>query len=537
MSVRLSRALATVLLGVATLTGLAPAASAAGPGTWTKITTPGANLTYPYNASKSPANNTFTVSGQASADVSSVDIDCLLTNHQSLAVFHFATSVPVTAGSFTATAAYPNPTGNCRLRAVPTGVDPAVDYLGSYSGPILYTSAFGVAKDGGTPYTDLAIAEKGDGIIELEDAGACGIAYMATIDVPGMDLDGPGTAGCAFALLSANLTSTGTSTTSAVTVDGHNVYLPSVVNAYLRGTRAINVTQSALTTTVARNNGDMLITESALLMKCSISDAYPPTSGSCPSLSSSGVRFTRVLNLFRGAHQVRIRDTYASTDGHQHAVHAQYRFTVATPDTGTPGFTFPGHGSTFHAATPNDVVSGLGSKAGTMFVRSDLYAGSADPFADTLGFTWSRAPSSVRFSAAPPDKFALPYVLTVPAGGKAHVGFADSEAPTTAGARSRAALAVGDMMAAPTISSPKTGAVITGHKTTVKGAVTLGANGMPTSVMVNGHAAHLTKVSATKATFSVSFLESFGKHVITVTAKDVAGNSKSRSITVKNIAP
>jgi hypothetical protein len=71
----------------------------------------------------------------------------------------------------------------------------------------------------------------------------------------------------------------------------------------------------------------------------------------------------------------------------------------------------------------------------------------------------------------------------------------------------------------------------------VKGAVTLGANGLPTSVVVNGHAAHLTKVTATKATYSATFNETFGTHTINVTAKDSAGNTKSKSITIKNVSP
>jgi hypothetical protein len=43
-------------------------------------------------------------------------------------------------------------------------------------------------------------------------------------------------------------------------------------------------------------------------------------------------------------------------------------------------------------------------------------------------------------------------------------------------------------------------------------------------------------VSATKVTYSVSFKESLGKHTIKVTAKDVAGNTRSASIHVTNVA-
>jgi hypothetical protein len=99
-----------------------------------------------------------------------------------------------------------------------------------------------------------------------------------------------------------------------------------------------------------------------------------------------------------------------------------------------------------------------------------------------------------------------------------------------------ATIAVNEMVAAPSISSPSNGAAIKGHTTRVTGTVALGANGLPTNVIVNGHVAHLSKLSATREGYSVSFSESFAKHTIKVTARDVAGNTSSKSIIVKNVA-
>jgi hypothetical protein len=42
-------------------------------------------------------------------------------------------------------------------------------------------------------------------------------------------------------------------------------------------------------------------------------------------------------------------------------------------------------------------------------------------------------------------------------------------------------------------------------------------------------------VSATKASYEVTFTESLGTHTIKVVAKDAAGNTASRSISVKNV--
>jgi len=47
--------------------------------------------------------------------------------------------------------------------------------------------------------------------------------------------------------------------------------------------------------------------------------------------------------------------------------------------------------------------------------------------------------------------------------------------------------------------------------------------------------AALTRLSSTKATYQVSFRETYGRHVLTATAYDNAGNAKSRSIHVRNV--
>jgi hypothetical protein len=126
--------------------------------------------------------------------------------------------------------------------------------------------------------------------------------------------------------------------------------------------------------------------------------------------------------------------------------------------------------------------------------------------------------------------------LTVPAGRTAFLRFAVSDGNTTSAVKSLAAQAISEMVVAPTIRSPKPGAVIHGHLTTVKGSVFRGANGLPTSVKVNGHAAKLTRVSTTRDTYAVTFSETFGRHKLTVVARDLAGNTKSRSVRVTNKA-
>jgi hypothetical protein len=533
MRVRMARLVVAVVAFVPLTLIATGAAAAPGPGTFTKITTPTSEM-YHFSAT---ATNNLSVSGQASNDVTSVDIDCIFNTSGGPSIQKFATAVPVTGGVFGTTAVITSYPANCRLRAIPTAVDATTAYIGSYSGPIMYFYVFAPSHGGGHQIGYTAAGEQGSGIGSTQEAGDCSGDLLATVSTPAMDVLGPGSAFCAFALPSGNLTSTGTSTASSIRVDGHSAYLPDAVYSYLNQTQSLGVTQTTLTTTFAHAaNGDVTVTESAPLVRCSVDDTYPPTLTSCPNVVSTGVTFHRTVNIFRGAHQVRLRDSYAATNGHSHTVAVQYIAGLHPPDTGATGFAFPGHSSTYSVASPNQVVTGLGTKAATLLARSDIRAVEGDKQADTIGLSWSRAPSKIQFSGTSADDFAMPYSLTVPAGGTAYVGFASSEGNTTAEAKKVAALATGEVVVAPTITSPKSGATITGHRTTVKGRIVLGANGMPTSVTVNGHAATLTKVNATTDSYVATFSESFGKHKLTVTAKDVAGNTKSATRTVTNAA-
>lgn len=515
---------------------LAPAgASAVGSGTFTRITQPGGTTTVSFDGNH-PGTSHLTVSGNTSPDVASVDIDCIDVLQNGPSSLTLASNVPVASRAFSTVVTFLNPLFNCRLRAIPSGVNSQSAYLGSYSGPILYMDSVVDDTMGSTVYGYTVVGEQGDGAAEAQSAAQCGAGLTATIEVPGMELLGSGSSPCAFTLPSGNVTAA-SPTASAVRVDNHNAYLPFSVHSYLNGSLGLSLTQTALATTLTRSsNGDLTVTESAPLVRCSVADTYPPTLASCPSLTSTGVTFARTLNLFRGDHQIRIRDAFTSADHHAHTIAVQYQGSLdETPPTGAVGYMFPGGGSTFQMTGPNQVVTGLGTRAGTMFLRSDLYSVEGDPEADTLGLTWSRAPQEVLFSGSVQNYFALPYSLAVPANGTARLGFASSDPVETKDSRALAALAVNEMVSAPVIGSPANGARIRGHTTTVNGSVALGANGLPMRVLVNGHGARLTKLSTTREAYTVSFSEPFSRHAIRVTASDSAGNTRSTSIIVTNV--
>ena len=524
---------ATLVLGVSVAV---PAAQAIGPGSFTSITTPAHDVVFHYNTAAS-ATNTFAVSGSTSLDITSVDVVCLFRNGP-IQVRTYASAVPVTAGTFSTTAHVTSPSAPCRLRAVPSGLDIQGSYLGAFAGPIMRMWTVGLLKGGSTVVAYLAIGEERDAIAQATDAGQCGIASLATVDAPAMEVRGSAlSANCTFALPAGNVTNSGTSTASSITVDGKNAYLPYVVLNYLKGTLALpGLTQSALSVTSTRaSNGDITVTESAPLVRCNPSNTYPPTNVSCTSVVDTGVRFRRVLNLFRGDHQARVRDSYTSTNGHAHTVRPAYQAQVTALDYGAVGFRFPGQGTAFKQATPDETVVGLGTRAATVLARNDRYAAADDPLVDTFGLSWSRAPQKLQFSHTVANQFAMPYVLAVPAGGSAYLGFAESEHVAVSDTVTLAKTATDEMVGALHVTAPASGATVKGKSTTVTGYVGLGANGLPTSVTVNGHAATLTTVSPTKRTFKVSFTETLGKHKITVTAKDSAGNAHSVSFTITNV--
>ena len=416
------------------------------------------------------------------------------------------------------------------------------DYLGSYTGPILYTDAFGLMKDGGKVYSYTAESEEGDGATVTTDVGSCGTQALVTIEAPAM-LAGPVAVTCLFALRDEDFDPSGNPKHSSIRVDGHNAYLPSGVSDFRSPPQSLTVSQTTLTVSQSvAHNGDVTITESAALKRCSVTDHYPPTTTSCPSLLATGVTFQRVTKFWRNGHQVKIRDTFTSSNHQAHTVTLQYLGALENESGGSSantvaGFVYPSHSSTFHASSPGQVVTGFGSKAGSLLIRSDLHARADDPQADTTAATWSRPPSKIVFSSVPTqhDEFGMAYTVHVPARGKGFLGFATSERWSTADVKHLASMAAAEMVSAPSIGSPHRGATIHGHSTTVKGSLRAGGNGLPTKVSVNGHPAHITRTGSTSATYSVTFSESIGKHTITVRATDAVGNSAKSSVRVKNV--
>lgn len=494
-----------------------PAQAAPGAGTWTSITSPRDGAAF---LTRIGHQQQMTITGTTSADVSTVTVYCLSGSGSSVDATTVATSVPVGSGAFSATVPVPTKPDvpQCRLRALPQGVAPQTTYLASYRGPVVDLDT---AEVSGTDFS--LSAATGDGVLVASSLGSCSTGSLGFTDGQ-QRLIGGGHA----CVLSLGQDAAGTH--AAVRVDGHETLPASQAAGYtLAPSRPLRATFHVTTSGLVR------WTDVESLDRCAGGDAsYPPSSG-C-QLVPSGVEVRQSSTFLRSGHQVSVRTELRSTDGHRHDVRIAYTSFVGSQagDAAQLGVRFPGE-KAFRAPTEGRTVTALGRGAGTMLVRTDRLASADDPLIQTRALTWSRAPSRIAFSPTDASRFEMDYRLVVPGGGRAHLGFADSQGVTTAQAARTAAQGETDMVPAPRITSPKKGAVVAGRTTKVTGVVSLGANGLPTRVSVEGHAARLKPNKAgTKATFSVTFAESLGKHTLKVLVVDAAGNRRTTTTTVTN---
>lgn len=417
-----------------------------GTGGWTKITTPSKTFTYNFNAAEG-AINQLRISGTASPDVSAVNIYCGITSHAALNGTYVATNVQVQPDhTFSTLATIPSALGICRLRAFPTFL-PDIGYTAAFSGPLMYSYTFGRLKEAGKTYEFSMGTAFGSGVAALSDPSVCAVLTLTTVDLVDVEVRGPGTPMCGLALPPSNINKTGTANASAIRVDDKNAYLPAAIWALRHpdGITPLTVTQPSITTSFSRNSktGDVTVNETAHLWRCSGVDTntYPPTPESCPSIVDTGVTFKRLLQLTRGNHQVVVHDSYSSNNGHPHTVTAQYMSKFARPGYGGPGFIYPRHGTSFKESTYDQVVTGFGTGPATVLVRSDLFASSTDPEADTQALTWSRPPAKIQFSHNDTSAIAMPYTFNVLKTGAAKLSLAMSEAPLTTTAKALAAKA------------------------------------------------------------------------------------------------
>lgn len=487
--------------------------------TFTTITTPSNGATF-LDRGGSP---TMHVAGRTSVGATFVDLYCFSgPQGAGVTATPVATNVTVTAAAFSATVPVPDVGSGspvCRLRAIPFH-DSVTGDVSMFSGPVIHLDTVQRLTEGSSTFDFDLVAGGGAGTAEVHSAANCGDAATGAVShyltVPS-ELDG-----CVADL------GTSAAAGSPIRVDGHTALLP-------YATLGLNSSTPLRLRVHAATKGQVTWTESAPLVRCSGSDAFPPPSaGQCGAVVPTGVTFTRSGTFTASGQQIRLQDSFTATDGRKHRVRTTYGMAFTPPSSGGLGFAFPGHGSGFHGSTKGQLVTGMPKHAATVLVRSDRFSSEGDPQASTRAVTWSRPPTHLGFSSSDASVFAVSYALKVPKNGAALLGFTDSSAVRTSTARRLGADAVAGVMAAPRITSPAKGAVVKGTKTVVKGVLRAGVNGLPVSVEVDGHPATVTPTSATRARFKVVLMEQPGRHPLTAVAKDAGGNKRSTTVTVRN---
>jgi Glucodextranase, domain B len=523
---RIGIALAVVLVGGS---ALAAGTSSASVGTWTKITSPKGPGQPIYSLfDVGGATPTISVAGQASVDVTSVNIYCLSDNDREAQGPLNASAVSVSSGFFTATG-LSLPETQCVLRAIPstyTGISSGKNsgYVGAFAGPSYYLGVKEVELSGSTPAFGFFEAFEQRAIDVVESPSQLGVFFQILgSDFSKSDVDTTSAYEESSLLETGNLTSSGPSTRSAVVVDGHNAYLPGVAI----GLEATSGTAPGVTFTAKRSSsGDVTSSDSEPLSWCD-GNAYPQTSGSC-TVRSTGVKLVRSVVTSEQGATISVRDRFVSSNGAAHSISVEYLNVLVNQSYGDAGVMLPGH-SSFSIPSPDSTVTSLPAGPNTFYLASDVHAADNAPNRADTGYTYSGKPT---LFFATGGEFALRYSRHIPAHGSAALGFGFESAFSIGTAKSLAKSEQKAFTEHLTITKPKSGAKV-GKSVTVSGEITNPVNGLPTSVTVKSGSVDETATVSSTGKWSVKLTLKKGKHAIRATATDPSGHKLAAKVTAK----
>jgi Glucodextranase, domain B len=519
------------VLLVAALVGgsalVAGTSSSASVGTWTKITSPkgpGQPIYqfFSQNAA-TPVTPTITVAGQASVDVTAVNIYCFSENDTKVEGPLTTSTVSVSSGFFSAPGVKTPGQESCVLRAVPTtytGISSNTNdgYVGAFAGPSFYPGAKVIEAGGAV------------GVVEAYQQRAVDLA--GSPDEFGVEVQAPTTdfsksfddlaVGLepSAVLTSGNLTVSGTSTRSGVVVDGRNAYLPADAQVFKDSTS----TAPLVTLTGKRlSDGDVTSSDTEPLSWCN-GNAYPQSSGSC-AVRSAGVTLVRTVVTSAQGAVLSLHDRFVSSNGAAHSISFEYLNFLRGEDWGDAGVMLPGH-SAFSVPSPDSTVTSLPAGPNTFYLTSDLHAADNAPNRTDTGYTYSGKPT-LFFQAG--GEFALRYSRHLPAHGSAEVSLGVESTFSIATVKSLAKSEQKALTEHLTILKPKSKAKV-GTKVTVSGEITNPVNGLPTSVTVKSGSVHETATVSSSGKWSVKLKLKKGKAKITATATDPSGHKLAAKV-------
>lgn len=431
-----SRSRATAALALTIACGLVLASPAAAAITSSRITTPSDPT---YSIFDHDAPNAITVAGTTNSSTpgtDEVDLDCFYgsgnTNKQ------LAHNVPLSGnGSFATVASLENlGEQTCRLRAVPSPTVPPAGELPNFAGPVLAIGERSTSWINGNPaepIVDFGVTGQGlSAADQVHSLSACAVGDAFLLD-PSFEVT-TATFYCHDSFRSGEGESAGSSTRSEVRVDNADAYGRSAAvsinaNAKLPGF-AYSYRQDPI-------SGDVTVTDSEELGKCPSAE-YPPTTTSCPTFLSTGVRDERTIEQTAGGHLVYVSDRFVSTDGQAHSLdllpqNEQHFGKPSTPSQAQEiTYRFPGQ-SFFATHKKGEAVSFGGETPATTYIN---LAGAPD--GDTAtgqgAIVVDRAASPATFNIVDTtvSSFFFHETVNLPAGGSATVRTAYIDGYTSA---------------------------------------------------------------------------------------------------------
>jgi Glucodextranase, domain B/PASTA domain len=409
----------------------------------------------------------------------------------------------------------------CRLRAVPHNASPS--NLAPFAGPLVAVGDIKRYKVGGALSDVYYGAPQLAAANDYQGLGDCGLEDSLVID--------PTTLQQSRRLFFCNDWYSATDTPSGpsrsgLQIDGFNVYAPSAVDGNFD---TVNLSSSsnfpAFSFGPTRNpaTGDVTITESDALARCTAGNFIVPSGANCPALTTVPVEADRTIAQDHNGRVVRIVDRFVSTDGQAHSFDGLIDNDFF--DT-TTGYRFPWvDGGAYHQHSTTDALPGAPAGPGTIYVKDDIGAADGDAVHPQGAITFSSPPDGVTFNSS--TTFLLRYRRTIPATGALTLVFTYSIA-------SRAAEVAGyahdaeDQAGSPvvTISNPMNGAVVGDSALNLRGFAT--DNGGVTSFTVNGSPVALGAGGA----WSLPVRLPLGTSTFTATATDRFGNVGSAPVQV-----
>jgi hypothetical protein len=429
------------LAGAAAALALATPASAAI--TATQITAPTGTV---YSTFNGDTPNTIAVSGTTDSTAPAtdkVDLLCFYGSPGSRATLQAGVTLTGT-GSFSVPAADLSKIiyRECRLRAVPAG---STSNNNAYRGPLMLTSYMSTSKIVGGPNVGAAYDyyDWGQQLGAADDyvslgAGGLWDSYLFD-EAYGLD--------ATIFYTNASLWQGKTGDTrSSIKVDGQDAYATAAAASITPRSAACPPTCDgsrdnpgfpALTYTFAQNTttGDVTIQESENLVRCPTGVAYPPTHATCSAFTATGVKLDRTIVQDHSGRVVHISDSFASTDGAQHAIDLQYHNAqyLTASQTANIGYQFAGQ-TAYAGHVVGDTVA-VPARPGSVYIKN-LHAEDGDPSTGQGSITYSVPPSQVLFVSqrfAVSSEFVLGYAGTVPASGALSYAFGYVSGFTTAG--------------------------------------------------------------------------------------------------------